>query len=93
MTEMHVPVHHPRHGLDPGLLVDLVARAFDPHVVWDRVFGINVIARTRAVRIRRRAVRLRIIVCSCCRCSTSEPKEGKEEEEGKVESLHLGRIV
>lgn len=52
VTEMHIPVHHPRHGLDPGLLVDLVARAFNPHVVRDRVIRINVIARTGAVRVR-----------------------------------------
>lgn len=52
VAKVHLPVHHPRHGLDPGLLVDLVASALDPHVARDGVIGVNVIARTRAVRVR-----------------------------------------
>lgn len=89
--EMLLAVHHPCHGLDPGVFIDLVSRAVDRYVAGDWLAGINVIVSTRAIRIggragaveiRWQAVDLRFdvgAVCNC-RCSGSEPQEAKKEE-------------
>lgn len=83
---MHLPIHHPGHGLDPGLLRNLVSRAVDHLVVGEWVVEVDVVFAVRyAVGSACGAAGVVI-----CKRNGSKSEEGEKETEGKVEGLHDG---